>query len=211
MINVLSVKNELEVFLDRHLGDDYFGCIYGSYAVGTNNDKSDVDLFIASSKVDKGKFEKIKNFVIDFHRRNQLSLDEEVPYENKLFVDYKDVKDAAQLGGFDKKNDLIVVPAIQKNIIFLSSRPIRLRLIFNALTTPHIFFGRNEKAYFEYKLIAEKNLCFLSSHLSNCVPIDSRLDILLNGPNGVDGEMFLGYKKYPKVIDYLSQILNDRK
>lgn len=207
MINISNTKHELESFLDSLLGKDYFGCIYGSYATGTNNEKSDVDLFISSSNIDQSKFELIKEFIIDYHQKNKLSLDDEVPYENKLFVDYKDILDAVELKGFVLEKGLISVPEVQKNKEFLSSRPIRLRLIFNALTTPHIFFGKDERTYHKNRRKAETNLRFLSTHLSTGHTTSDPLNILLNGPNGAEGEMFLGYKRYPIVINYLTSII----
>jgi len=208
MINISNTKHELESFLDSLLSKDYFGCIYGSYAIGTNSQKSDVDLFISSPNVDQSKFKLIKKFIIDYHLKNKLLLDDEVPYENKLFVDYKDVTDAVELKGFVIKNSLISVPEVQKNKEFLSSRPIRLRLIFNALTTPHIFFGKDEKTYHKNRRRAEINLRFLSTHLSTSPTTSDPINVLLDGQNGTEGEMFLGYKKYPKVLKHLSSILN---
>lgn len=210
MINILDTKIELESFLDTLLGENYYGCIYGSYAIGTNNEKSDVDLFIASSVVDKTKFELINKFVVNYHQKNNLLLDEEVPYENKLFVEYKDVIEAVNLKGFILKNGSVTVPKIEKTKEFLTSKPVRLRLIFNALTTPHIFFGKNRRKYLINRQIAEKKLCFLSNNLLNQQPYinNTPLEILLNGPNGTEGEMYLGYKKCPEVIGYLASILN---
>lgn len=211
MVDIKDTVIELEHLLDNLLRDDYFGCIYGSYAIGTNNQSSDVDLFIASSHTDKTAFKKIKNFVVSFHQKNNLCLDEEVPYENKLYVSYRDVADALDLKGFEKMNNKIIVPKIEKTKIFLASRPVRLRLIFNALTTPHIFFGKNKSGYQKYIKDAEASLRYLSRNLlkSASSTFEDQLAVLLNGPEGTDGEMYLGYKKNPKVINYITQILRE--
>lgn len=97
---------QLILFADEHLSHlNHFMCVYGSYASESYNDKSDVDLFVAAEKHDIIDSIKICNFIINLHMCNNLVFDNEVPYENKLFVSYEDIEAAINLKSFVKKRE----------------------------------------------------------------------------------------------------------
>lgn len=198
MIPKEKLLQEVAAFSDVHLADcDHFVCIYGSYASGHHTEVSDIDMFFAVSDVclyDPGIF---KKFVIDLHMRYDLTIDNEVPYENKLIASYKDVEHAVALQAFTKEGDRFRVPPIIKSREFLSSPEIRWRLLFNALTTPHKFVHGNKERYEDYRERAERSLLTLAQglSLSGGESCEDLFEVLVTGKGGEEGEGYLGYKK----------------
>lgn len=204
-----TLLNELASFLQENLNDKYFVCIYGSYANNNANFDSDLDLFIAIESKNQEFFDNLKNFIITLHKNNNLQLDNEVPYENKLLVSYEEARSAVNLQGLKVEKDHIIVPKIEKNSSFLASSEVKKRLIFNALTSPHIFLGNDKESYDLLKKTAETNLGLLAFELSGYQKETEKLiEVLLVSKDGNEGEMYLGYKKYDSIIDYLKNILN---
>lgn len=204
----IAVK-ELSSFFDNYFGGrKYFVCVYGSYLTGKKTKLSDVDLLVATENYTSRDFLNIEKYVLDFHKKWKLKIDNEVPFSNKLLFTYNELKCAMKLAGLTYKSGKITVPAVKKNKQFLFSRKIKYRLAFNAFTTPHLIIGNDKQAYSELKNVAEKNLTlFCLNNFQNEASTDKLVDVLLTGPRGETGEMYLGYKQYPKVICYLNDIL----
>ncbi|PIZ76434.1 hypothetical protein COY05_01090 [Candidatus Peregrinibacteria bacterium CG_4_10_14_0_2_um_filter_38_24] len=207
--------NDLSGFAKSHFGDrPFFGCIYGSHAILQAKDTSDIDVFFATQSLCPEDISAAKSFIMGYHHARGLPLDEEVPYENKLVVDFDDVNKAVNLGGFNLgKDGRITVPPVIKEKKFLESAGIRHRLIFNALTTPHVSFGSALESLQFFKDQAEINLIRLAIDLvAQGVErnVENLLGVLLAGPNGEDGEMFLGYKKNSFVVEHLRNLLKSQ-
>jgi len=202
---------ELILFAKKYLSHlDYFICVYGSYAAESYNSKSDIDLFIMARKYDKADFERIRDFVIDLHICNNLTLDNEVPYENKLVMSYEDIESAIALDSFIKKGNSYSIPTVKKNKTFLSSKEIRWRLLLNALTSPHIYLCGNKQKYFEFKDRAEKAVIILANGLmqKDNPTIDDKINVLFSGVNNEEGKMYLGYKKeQEEIVKYLKELI----
>lgn len=202
-----EIRRFSEEFLDQ---DRHFVCVYGSYATEDDNEDSDVDLFFASTLFNREEFEKIRSFIVDLHFRNGIPLDNEVPYENKLLVTYEDLENAVTLRPFKTKEGKHLVPPITKDEIYLSSLEIKWRLLLNALTTPHLFFGGDILTYNHYRDRAEEAIVHLAYDLlegGECASKDI-LSVLLTGPSGEEGELYLGYKKGRRtVVSHLEKII----
>lgn len=204
---------ELDYFFSNYFVDrDYFICIYGSYVNGHADENSDVDLLVASTDFTKRDLDNIKKFVISFHKKHNLSLDNEVPYDVKLLITYRELNDAINLKGFkyDKNGDL-EIPKVEKNKDFLESYEVKLRLALNALTSPHIMLGNDNKSYERIKARAEKAIYKLANDLVGNKPNKTNeaiLNVLLYGQDTEEGEMYLGYKNYPSVVSYLSKFID---
>lgn len=101
---------------------------------------SDLDLCIVGENITEQEKREIKEMVIQFHNSNKLKLDDEVPYNNKLFFSYEEIINAIIYNPFiiDGK---INIRKIQKDKYFLSSIEMRKRLIINILTTKHIMIN----------------------------------------------------------------------
>lgn len=210
-LDSLKIAEDFQGFSEQHFsGRQYFACNYGSYATDSFHPSSDIDIFFAAEEVTPEDITAVTSFMIQYHLENGLARDEEVPYENKLMVSYNDVNQAANLAGLDQNGMQIVVPKVIKDASFLSSLKVRFRLLFNALTSPHQFIGRDYQAYSIFKDVAERNLFKLAKALSNGtvdLNLGNLIEALLQSPNGEEGELFLGYKKNKKTIDYLKGVL----
>jgi predicted nucleotidyltransferase len=202
---------ELILFAKKYLSHlDHFMYVYGSYGSEGYNNKSDIDLFVVAKEFNKKDFEKICDFVINLHICNNLVLDNEVPYENKLVVSYKDMESAIALKSFIKEENNYFIPTVKKNKTFLSSKEIRWRLLLNALTSPHVYLCGNKQKYFKFKDKAEKAIIILADGLTqeDNSTIDDKINVLFSGVNNEEGEMYLGYKKErEEVVKYLRELI----
>lgn len=80
------IINEIKQFVDKEfIGKDYFTIIYGSYAYKLNKKDSDLDMVTVCNSFSKQDIEKMVNFVKFIHRKYDLKIDYEVPYEKKSF------------------------------------------------------------------------------------------------------------------------------
>ena len=189
---------------------DYFVLVYGSYASNDFTDKSDLDLFIAIDKHDIDDFKEVCDFVVDLHTRNNLKINEEVPYKNKLIVSYKDAIDALNLKAFIKKSSKYIIPPVTADKKFLASKEVRFRIILNALTSPNQFICGNKNKYNLLKQKAEKSIVKLAYGIAKKkLTQEEILSILLRGANGEKSGDYLGYRNHrPKVIKYLKRLIS---
>ena len=191
----------------------FFGCVYGSYPSETAQSDSDLDVFFATPDVTPDDIRSLTGFIIKYHIDNTLMQDEEVPYDNKLVVSYDDIEQAVRLRGLSENNGRIVIPPIVKEKWFLASLHIRYRLLFNALTSPHEFFGKDSSAYGSYREIAENQLVRIALDLTglhDVVSVEALTERLLRNQNGAEEEMFLGYKRNPKSIQHITGIVRSQ-
>lgn len=203
---------EIEEMAYEHFDDrQFFFCVYGSHATGESSDASDLDLFFATPTVTPRDADVLAEWMTHFHRAHNLALDEEVPFDNKLVASYGDLQNAVQLKGLNEVDGRIFIPPIVKDPIFLASAEVRYRLLFNALTTPHIMRGSDVDSYNAYKEIAELSLYRLLLDIAlERDRVNAEVELLLRGPNGEEGEMFLGYKRNRATLTYLERIINQR-
>ncbi len=203
--------NQIKDYLSGYFGNrQYFACIYGSYVNGMKNKDSDIDVLVAIEKYTDDDLKRFKQLIIQLHKENGLKLDNEVPFENKLIIDYADFKKAVNLGAFPRVNDKFTIPKVVKTKKFLTSYQVKLRLAFNSITSPHIFFGNDVKMYGKLKTEAENNLVRLAIDRQSA-PSQKKVDllqVLLFGKNLESGEMYLGYKEYPKVTEHLNKVIS---
>ena len=207
------LTKELTKFLNDHFNNrDHFACIYGSHASGHSTLKSDFDIVVAFDLPTDQDYKNILNFLIKLHTDNNLPLDNEVPYSNKIVVSYQDFEYATNLKGIKKENELYQVPSIKKTTLFLSSLEMRWRLLFNILTSPHIIVSGNTKTYQLMRDKAEQALVSLAINLTQKrnPTISELLDRLLQGKYGEEGELYLGYKNRDTVIEHLEKIISSR-
>lgn len=204
--------NELASFSEECFKQrDYFVCAYGSYASGHHTETSDLDVFIALKDRDATDLAKAKDFLIDLHGRNGLRVDCEVPYENKLIVSYDDVQKAIDLQAFIKNGASYIVPDVKKEHGFPMSPEVRWRLVLNALTSPHKYVSGNKQVFATFRVGGEKSVVLLARGLvmHEHPTRHELLEALLSGPNGEEGEMYLGYKKdRDTVVRYLKCIID---
>jgi hypothetical protein len=191
----------------------YFSCIYGSSASNEINIGSDVDLFISKRKFVSNDFKNIVGVVENIHSRYDLPIDQEVPFSNKLLITTVEMNNSVNMFGIEVRNNKFHIPDVVKSKEFLESDEIKFRLIFNALTTPHLYMGNDVNNYEKFKKIAEKNLIILACDMGNKLHLEKKhfLKIITENSEGSKGEMFLGYKESDTVMRYLSDLFNRAK
>lgn len=158
---------------------------------------SDLDLCIVGENITEQEKWEIKEMVIQFHNSNKLKLDDEVPYNNKLFFSYEEIINAIIYNPFII-NGKINIRKIQKDKQFLSSIEMRKRLIINILTTKHIMINCDTS-----KMQIAKNMAWdlilkviiEYSSIKTLEPDVILKNLYYDSKNDVEGEMFLGYKK----------------
>ncbi|HVS58584.1 MAG TPA: hypothetical protein VHD60_02470 [Candidatus Saccharimonadales bacterium] len=186
-----------------------FVCIYGSSVYGTPDSQADVDLLCAvpDTHVEGIDVEALGAFIHDTHVRYGHYVDQEVPYANKLVYSFSDLRDAVTLQAFERDTrGSVFVPEIQKTSDFLSSRPIKLRLGLNALTTPNILICKEDYVAKCYLALAGMSITAVGVSLSEkeCCDANDVIAAICVSKTEASGEMFLGYKlEHASVHQYL--------
>lgn len=196
--------------------------LYGSSVYGCNSSDLDVCM-ISDTSLNKEDFDKLKNLTKEFHLKNNLKIDEEVPYENKLIYTNLFIEDALVNIPFKKENNRYIIDRINKSKEFLSSDLMKKRLILNILTTKNMVLNGNSSLIDDYSKKAwEQILKVVISycHLNN-FSISELLDCLYQNPyTKEEGEMYLGYKTNlndkkiyleEKVTEQLEELEKDKK
>lgn len=213
-LDSLQLVEDFEVFTDEYFNNRaHFGCNYGSYATGVQHEGSDIDVFFAAEYVMPEDVANLTRFIVQYHLDHGLEQDEEVPYDNKLVVSYDDVESAVKLYGLEMRGGKLHIPPVVKDPEFLGSLAVRYRLIFNALTSPHNFVGKDRKSYEEFRRTAEANLMRLAHELlrpGSEADSVNLTEALLKGPGMEEGEMFLGYKRNARTVDHLRSTFRNK-
>lgn len=179
------------------VGDDGYGLAYGSHAAGNANPDSDLDLlFVAAAELGRSHAVQLVEHVIALHRKHRLRLDHEVAYDVKLHATLAQVDAAVALRGLTIEPDgRLRVPQLVARPWFLNSAPFKLRLIFNALTSAHVFLGGNPTLYQRHRVQACRSLALLALTLLD--PVTSftatQAVAVLTHDNGATGKDYLGY------------------
>ena len=194
--------------------------LYGSTVFGV--DSSDLDMcFIRDKDLTSNDMKKLKKMTIDYHLSNNLRLDEEVPYENKLVYTYDFLNQTMSDLPFIKVNNHYIIPKIEKSKEFLSSIEMKKRLILNILTVKHLILTGNPNTLNSYEKSSWKKMIdvVISYANFNEFSFDELVDAFLTDPyNKLDGEMYLGYKTnninkikylYNNLQKYLVELINE--
>lgn len=200
-------------FQDVRVSDVDFLLFYGS-CVYKQNSLSDIDLLISAEDTTQYDISELTDRVINVHKKHSREIDTEVPFENKLLYSFDEVEEAVRLKQFRSSIGRLVIPEVVKEPEYLNSQNVKLRLALNALTTPHKVIAENKATYEEFKLKAEIGILNLAESIAGSGEIEDFTDeqifaALTLGPNGEQGEDYLGYKtEYPEVKEYLWSILS---
>jgi predicted nucleotidyltransferase len=213
MRKVDVLKKEIEDFLQNELHlKDYFCIIYGSYASGVYTDKSDLDLMVFTDEFLEEDLANLTRFVINFHKKNNLTIDEEVPFNNKLIITFKCLEEAINLVPFTNNSGNLIIPQINKTKEELSSENIKMRLCLNAISTLNLFVCGDENKYHQYKKAALKAVIRLLSEVNNLETIDLEeiTNFFFSDKTGqLVGEDYLGYKDKGNIREYIRSQIKD--
>lgn len=188
-----------------------YALAYGSHATGTHQPTSDLDLlYTGRHPLDDVDLRALTAAVVTLHHRHGLDLDEEVPYAVKLYATGDQVDQAAALAGFQPSWG--TPPPTVRETWFLSTGHFRLRLIFNVLTTPHVFLGGNITAYQRQVRCAERSAAVLAQSLTahdGPPTLQEAWAALWRAPDGRTGKDYLGYLVAPHLLSVLTRGLTD--
>ncbi len=130
------------------VGEEGYALAYGSHASRSAASDSDLDLLFVGPPLEGGQLEQLVRGVVALHDHHGLRLDSEVDYDLKLHASPIEVDAALALRGFTvSATGNLCVPSVVVAPWFLNSGPFKLRLILNALSTPHMFLGGNINLY----------------------------------------------------------------
>lgn len=170
--------------------------LYGSTVFGI--DSSDLDMcFIRSKDLTSNDMKILRKMTIDYHKSNNLKLDDEVPYESKLIYTYDFLNQTMKDLPFPVVNNRFIIPKIIKSKEFLSSVEMKKRLILNILTVKHLIFTGNPDILMPYEQTAWKKMIDVIISYANLseFTLDEIMSCFMADPyNKLDGEMYLGYK-----------------
>lgn len=188
----------------------FFWCVYWSYPSHSFSENSDLDFFCGLEKYSEQDLRSLIAYIVDFYEKKGIPLDEEVPFGNKILATHEEIESAINLGWFKFTDGRMIIPNIEKTQAFLSSLPIKKRLILNALTTPHFVFWVNFNKYKNYLTSAEKNIVLMAIIIINKTKftLNEILSTLTVWENWEEWEDYLGYKRDNLlVIDYLGNLI----
>lgn len=194
----------------RFVGDSGYALAYGSHAKGLpSGASSDLDLlFVAPTSLSPSRIAQLVDAVVDLHVEFALELDTEVSFAVKLHATFADVSEAISLRQFMTGGSQLAVPAVVPEPSYLNSENFRIRLIFNALTSPHVFLGGDVNCYDDHCQEAERALAVLAQALAtdrDSRSSDVAMRALLTGPDGTTGKDYLGYRAGPHLYATLSR------
>lgn len=193
----------------RFVGLDGYGIAYGSHPARRATATSDLDLVLVTTKpLPSARLDELVEAVRRLHHDHGLGLDTEVDYAVKVHATYDDVTDAVSLRCFPTDDQgRIVVPPVVAEPWFLNSEPFRLRLLLNALTSPHTFLGGNVTRYDEHHRHAEHALALLALALrdNTVTTLADAIAVVTEHPGGARGDDFLGYTPGPHLYGVLNR------
>lgn len=185
--------------------------IYGSNIYNENSSDLDVCIIIKnySKEIEKELIEK----TIAFHKNNNLKIDEEIPFTNKLLYTKNEIEKTLLSPPF-YHNNKIIIKDIVKSKEFLESKEMKQRLILNILTSDHITIGESTVKLEKKAMSVMINLVCRYYNLHN-PNIEEILNYLYKNPITKNyGEMYLGYKEnHPNkkiyLINKIKEIINN--
>ncbi len=185
---------------------------YGS--IVNNNLNSDFDVCIILNNYNTNIIETISNLTIEFHIDHNLKLDNEVPFSIKTIYSFEDIETVINTPPFKIVDNKYLLNGIKKTSDYLSSKEIKLRLLFNILTTPTKVIQGDSNKFNKLKNRAfDKLLLIELSYLNNSfTTIDTLINALNKNYFGNEiGKDYLGYcieKDY--IYDYLFSNISTR-
>lgn len=195
----------------RFVGATGYGLAYGSHPAGTASATSDLDLVLISpQRLPSDELTALVDAIQQLHHEHGLDLDDEVDYTVKVHATFNDVAEAVALRCFPRDDhQLPTVPAVVAEAWFLNSDAFRLRLLLNALTSPHAFLGGAIEPYEQHRRDAGRAMALLALtlHHDTVITVPEAAQHLVRHGDGACGEDFLGYQPGPHLDTVLRQSL----
>ena len=181
--------------------------IYGSNIY--NESSSDLDVCLIVRDNDDKFQQAVIDETLNFHLKNNLKVDEDIPHTNKLIYTIEEVEETLNNPPFFEDGK-VVIRDIIKDKLFLCSKEMKQRLLMNILTTDHLCVGDSMELYEirAFKIMLDVIMTYFN------IDNNSEKEILecmyRNKYTGAEGEMYLGYKKnYQEKEKYLIKKIHD--
>lgn len=210
-MNIATLIESYKNQIIKEFGDMIL-VLYGSSVYGV--DSSDLDIcFFSDKDITIERLEKLKYMTRLFHIQNNLKIDEEVPYDNKLIYTKEMVDETFRKPPFPYIDNKFMINPIEKSEEYLSSTEMSKRLLLNILTTRYnVLFG-NAKKIEKYSEKAWDTIIrvILSYAEENELTIHELMKLLFEDPyTHATGELYLGYKDNLKEkSEYLENSLSE--
>ncbi|MGW2207447.1 hypothetical protein [Streptomyces sp. NPDC001774] len=170
-----------------------YALAYGSHATRPRP-ASDLDLlYTGSTPLPPDQLARLIDGVKRLHTDHGLTIDEEVTFASKLYATTREIDHATRLGGFDGTTDY-ATPVGDPEA--LNGARFKLRLVLNALTTPHVFLTGDVHAYRRHVSDAERGAALLALRITGAgkITLATAEGALLSSVNGLTEKHFLGYR-----------------
>ncbi|WP_328331262.1 hypothetical protein OHA70_10955 [Kribbella sp. NBC_00382] len=176
---------------------DGFGLVYGSSVTrDARTAPSDLDFVLVTAEPLTDQLRAtLATGIRQAHSGHGLPIDQEVPYENKLTATYEDVAAACSLTCFPQLGSQQARPVTESDP-YLYSEDFRLRLLLNALTTPHALIWGSIEALSTATAAAEQAVARLGLMLTMPTAdftAEPLVEALLRSPAGAEGKDYLGF------------------
>jgi hypothetical protein len=196
----LDPLRELLISWDGQRGNS-IALSYGSSVEGSET--SDLDMLVVTDKLPG---DETKNRFIDglkqLHKETGRSIDEEVPYDNKIFYTYDELEEALRLPFAQPTDpgsiDIRYLDQAHDDDPYFESLEMKQRLIFNALTSPNELLTGDQAIFVNATILARDSLSKLVAHLKSGDDRPAK-KILAESKDGVSGKDYLGYFDIPRI------------
>lgn len=199
----------------RQPNESYFVVVYGSYGYGYVKPKSDLDIvfYCKDEHCSDERRSKITEFVEGLHRKHQMQLDNEIPYEDKILLPYSFLKSACQGDGILTKSadgqQKWEIPEIEKTREYLTSANLLLRFFMGVFFNQNFLVSGSVHMYNKCKGLATRNLVKAVISINGRTKVNSMLlakDFCLS-PRGTFGDYFLGFSDREPFTSYLLEFI----
>ena len=190
---VSRIKKEFE-------GKEFITVLYGSAADGTVDSDFDVCTFFHDYTKDDA--EKIGKITLDFHKDNNMKIDNEVPFESKTIYSFFDIEKMFLKPPFPIYRNKFYISQIEKNNDFLASYDVKIRLLLFVLTANSIVISGNERTFYDYRERAWETLIrVVYSYIGNeYLSVEQFIkNISVNPLRNEKGKDYLGYREEKKI------------
>ncbi|MBU1201347.1 MAG: hypothetical protein KKA51_02510 [Nanoarchaeota archaeon] len=212
-LRLKSLLKDLESFYSTYSdGRRHFTYAYGSHITGYASEFSDLDIVTIGDDYSKKDIEEIKNYIIDFHNKNNLKIDEEVPFEKKLVCSYNMMLGAVLGEGFHYDDaGMPLVPELILTQEYLQSDELMKRILLSTITNKSYLLSGSYEDYSFYEQKGWEKIVEVIFYMNNNQPLkqDSFLELMISNGERT-GRDYLGYMNKEPVRNYLTNKINEK-
>lgn len=179
---------------------EFITVLYGSAVCGAVD--SDFDVCTFFHNYTKSDAKKIGKITLDFHKDNEMKIDNEVPFESKTIYSFFDIEKMFLKPPFPIYRNKFYIPRIEKSNNFLASYNVKIRLLLFVLTANSTVIYGNEETFNNYRERAWETLIrVVYSYIGNeYLSVKQFLkNISVNPLRHERGKDYLGYREEKEI------------